>query len=66
MRLTYDWATSNTAERVLNLVLRPLGLDCFVEAHTVGSWQWGIDMPSGDHTALHLWAGPLHVVVSRV
>jgi hypothetical protein len=45
MRLTYDWATSNTAERVLNLVLRPLGLDCFVETHTVGAGSGELTSP---------------------
>ena len=66
MRLTYDWAASTPAERALNLVLRPFGLDCYVELHKVGSWQWGLDTPSQEHRTWCLWAGPLHIVIERV
>lgn len=66
MRLTYDWTASTPAERATNIILRTFGLDCFVERHQMAGWQWGIDLPSADHTALHLWVGPLHVVVSKV
>ena len=65
MRLTYDCATSSPVERVLDLALRPFGREAFVERHQVGSWQWGIDLPNEEHPSFHLWAGPLHVIVSR-
>ena len=66
MRLTYDWAASNGAERVLNLILRPLGLDCFVELHKVGRWEWGFDKPDAEHNGWDIWLGPVHVLVQKV
>lgn len=66
MRLTYDWIASTPAERAVNFVLRPFGLDCFVERHRMASWQWGIELPSGGHSALHIWCGPLHAMIERV
>ncbi|WP_193337874.1 hypothetical protein [Devosia beringensis] len=66
MRLTADWASSNGAERFLNLVLRPFGLDSFVELHKVGSWQLGFDGPDEDHTGWDIWMGPVHILIERV
>ena len=65
MKLTHDWTASTPAERAINLILRPFGLDCFVERHQAG-WQWGVDLPDEHSTALHLWVGPFHAMVSKV
>ena len=77
MRLIFDWAVSNTAERFLNLALRPFGLDCFVERH-LGEWQWGMDQPQiieGNVLLMRgyepprtwdLWLGPVHIMLARV
>lgn len=66
MRLTYDWASSNNAERVLNLALRPFRLDSFIELHKVGSWQWGIDTPDAKHSGWDIWLGPVRIQIVRV